>query len=882
MARKKPEKAEIIETIQPGTLDELMGERFDIYAKDVIQDRAIPDARDGMKPVQRRIIYAMWKTGNTIDKPTKKCAHIVGEVMGKYHPHGDSSIYDALVRMSQGWRMRAPLVDFQGNNGSIDGDSAAAYRYTEARLSAISQELVRDLNKDTVDMGLTFDDSEFEPLVLPSRFPNMLVNGASGIAVGLATEIPPHNLKEVIDAVIYRLERPSCPIESLMRFVPGPDFPTGGVIYQSQGLQDIYLTGRGSITVACKYHFETTQDGINQIIITEIPYGVIKSALVGSIDRIRHDKDIDGIDEVRDETDRSGMRIAIDLKNGFKPEAVLSYLMAKTKLRTSYSANMVAIVDGRPVTMNLLTYCDTYIAHQKDVVTRRARFDLAKAKARLNIVDGLIKAASIINEVIAVIRASKDKADSKINLQSRFAFNEEQSEAIVMMPLYKLSHTDIDVLMAERDQLHKDIDSYNALLGSEEVLNKSIISDLRAVSKAYADKRRTQIQEEDDSLKVINRGDLVAKEEVMVVLTRDGYVKRSSIASYKGSGGHNGVLPGLKSKDTFAYIDKCVSTDHLLIFTNMGQYIELPVHLLKANKWLDEGIHINYTASLSPKEKIVRAFCIKSWRDDLFVVLASRKGLIKRVRLSSFKSSRLGKPLRAMKLLSGDELSCAAISSGNSQLFLFSEHGLCANYSESEITPTSTGASGVKAASFHGEDVVALFALYPDEGCKFALITDMGAIRVLSSSNVKPSGRLNKATTVFKSFKKEPNSLIFAYRVKKEDEAPLTFHATCSGGDYIDVTFQDLFLTPMDKIAKGEIKLPKGQTIADVNSTWGEDVDDSIKSLLPDEEGKVEEDAVPEDEPTKKSDSSIVEDDSDGVNEKYEQISIFDDFDFDK
>ncbi|MDY6094400.1 MAG: DNA gyrase subunit A, partial [Candidatus Enteromonas sp.] len=375
MARKKtPEPVVIQENIIPSTLDDLMGDRFDIYAKDVIQDRAIPDARDGMKPVQRRIIFAMWKTGNTVDKPTKKCAHIVGEVMGKYHPHGNDSIYEALVRMSQTWRVRAPLIDFQGNNGSMDGDGPAAYRYTEARLAALSQELIRDIEKDTVDMGLTFDDTEFEPTVLPARFPNLFVNGSSGIAIGMATEIPPHNLTEICNAIIYRIQHPNCPIESLMRFVPGPDFPTGGIIYESQGLSDIYLTGRGRIDVVSKVEISQNESGDNQIIITEIPYGVNKSVLVHSIDKLRHERTIAGISEVRDESDKSGLRIAIDIKEGFKPESILAYLMQKTQLRSSYSANMVSIVGGRPLTLNLLSYCDTYIAHQVDVITRRCRY----------------------------------------------------------------------------------------------------------------------------------------------------------------------------------------------------------------------------------------------------------------------------------------------------------------------------------------------------------------------------------------------------------------------------------------------------------------------------------------------------------------------------
>ncbi|MBR5990505.1 MAG: hypothetical protein IK034_01550, partial [Bacilli bacterium] len=417
-----------------------MGAKFAIYAKDVIQDRAIPDARDGLKPVQRRIVYDMWNTGNTIDKPTKKCARIVGDVLGKYHPHGDSSVYEALVHMSQDWNVRYPLIDFQGNNGSMDGDSAAAYRYTEARLSAISNELVADIDKETVDMELTFDDTLFEPTVLPAQFPNLLANGSEGIAVGISTSIPPHNLRELTSAIVYRIKHPECIVDDLMKFVPGPDFPTGGIIFKSASLEDIYRKGRGKVIVSGKADIVSDGKGASQIIISEIPFHVNKSVLVKAIDKICHDKTIPGILEVRDESDKEGLRISIDLKNDCKPEAVLAYLMNKTQLKTSFSAQVVAIVDDKPKTLDLLSYCDCYIQHQLDVITRKSHFLLNKYTFRLQIVEGLIKAISILDKVVEVIKGSHDKADSKENIQREFGFTEPQAEAIVMMPLYKLSH----------------------------------------------------------------------------------------------------------------------------------------------------------------------------------------------------------------------------------------------------------------------------------------------------------------------------------------------------------------------------------------------------------------------------------------------------------
>ncbi len=887
-ARKKEIEKPIVENIVHSALDELMGDRFDIYAKDVIQDRAIPDARDGLKPVQRRIVYAMWKTGNTIDKPTKKCAHIVGEVMGKYHPHGDSSIYDALVRMSQTWNFRVPLIDFQGNNGSIDGDGPAAYRYTEARLSAISNELIRDLDKDTVRMGLTFDDTEFEPTVLPSRFPNMLVNGTSGIAVGMATEIPPHNLKEVISAIIYRLQHPSCPIETLMRFVPGPDFPTGGIIYQSQGLQDIYLNGKGRIDVASRTEVNDLPDGTQQIIVTEIPFGVNKSSLIYAIDKIRHDKTIAGINEVRDETDKNGIRIAIDLKKGFKAESILAYLMQKTQLRSSYSANMVAIVEGRPQTMNLLSFCDNYIAHQVDVITRRSKFVLAKNEARLLIVLGLIKAASIIDEVIHIIRASEDKPDAQRRLESAYGFTVEQSKAIVEMQLYKLSHTDIAVLEHERDALLADIKELKEILSSEEKLDSVIIADLRQIAKSYGDDRRTEIAEEDTSNRVINKRDLIAREDVMVAVTRDGYVKRSSLASYKGSNGHNGEFPGLKKGDTLVFSGLANTGDFLLMFTTMGSYLYVPIHLLKANKWLEEGLHVNYAVSLDPNEKIVRAYAVRKFRDDLNIVIVTKKGLIKRVKLSAFPVVRFNRPIRAMKLLTDDEVVDAVVTSGNSNLLILSANGLGTFYNENKITITSTTSSGMKAASFHGAPVAAILPFNPEETDKVLLLTDRGCTRVFSISNIEEGDRLSKATTIFKMFKSEVHNLIHAEKLDKR-EVPLTYKAVLDSGELFDVTYQDAFLTPMDKYAKCNLPLPKKALIATVNNSYGLLIDKSIESFAPpvseEEEAAIEnpleETPVQSGEQEGGSDV-IVKSEEDRPAQKFEQISIFGDDDFDE
>lgn len=865
-ARRKIDNEPIIENIEPSTLDELMGDRFDVYAKDVIQDRAIPDARDGLKPVQRRIIYAMYNTHNTIDRPTKKCAHIVGEVMGKYHPHGDSSIYGALVHMSQKWAMRLPLIDFQGNNGSVDGDGPAAYRYTEARLAAVANEMVRDINKDTVDMELTFDDTEFEPSVLPSRFPNLFVNGSTGIAVGIATEIPPHNLKEVCQAIIHRIKHPRCPIESLMAYIPGPDFPTGGIIYESQGLKDIYLKGKGRVDVVSCYHTTENDDQTAQIIITEIPYGVVKSSLVRSIDEIRHDKKIDGIEEVRDESDKDGTRIVVDIRKGFKADAVLAYLMGKTQLKTGYSANMVAIVDGRPQTLNLSSYCDTYIAHQIEVITRRTKYDLKKDEDRLEIVLGLIKAYSIINEVVATIRASQDKADSMNNLMAKFAFTQPQAKAIVEMPLYKLSHTDITTLEQERDALQNEIAELKSILADPNKRNNLIIDDLRNIAKTYGNDRRTQITEEKENLTSVDKRDLIAKEEVILTVSRDGYVKRSSIASWRSSGGLTGALPGLKAGDALIYEGNCLTTDFLVAFTNLGNYLYVPIHLLKANKWLDEGVHVNNAISLAEGEKLVRAFAIKSFREDLNFAILSKLGQIKRARLSDFPVTRFNRPIRIMRLLRDDEVADVALTCGNSTLVLVSKIGQCSRYNESQV-PMNVGiSSGVKAAAFKGNHAVSLMAFGPEElDGKFFVVTDLGNVRVVSLNNIPEGERLTKATMLYKCFKSEPHATVFGDKVG-DKASPYSLYANLSDASRYEISLANWSLTPMEKNAKREESFPKKEIVLSVNRRAKDYIDESIVSYASpiSEEGET---PLPESEEIEKP------------TERFEQISIFGDDD---
>ena len=871
MARKKTveENVEVIEeNIVTEPLEEVMGDRYATYAKYVIQDRAIPDVRDGLKPVQRRIIFSMYKNNNTINHPTRKCAHTVGAVMGTYHPHGDSSIYEALARMSQDWKVRYPLIDFQGNNGSIDGDSPAAYRYTESRLAMLSNELINGIDKDTVDMQLNFDDTEKEPVVLPARFPNLLCNGSEGIAVAIATEIPPHNLGEVIDAVIYRIGHKNCTIEDLRQFVLGPDFPTGGIIYKSEGLDSIYNTGRGRIEISAKAEIEEHKD-INQIIISEVPYKSVKINLVYEIDKIRHSKAIDGIIEVRDESESDKIRIAVDLKKDARSDLILAYLMKNTSLKGFYSANMVAIVNDRPKTLNLMDFVDAYIEHQVDVVTRETKFDLDKAIARKHIVDGLIIATLNINEVVEIIRKSKDKQDSKNNLIKKFDLSNEQAEAIVMMPLYKLSHTDELILEKESADLAKEIEKLQGILEDPNKLNRKLMKDLKDIKDKYGDERRTQIIEKGEDV-VINKRELIAKEEVMISITRDGYAKRSSIKSYRGSG--EGTLPGLKENDILVAKGKAMTTDYVICFTNKGNYVCLPVYVLSENKWKEEGVHMNNFVTFASGEKIIKCILVAEFRNDIFICFISKLGQIKKTLISQFDHSRHNRPVKCMKLIPSDEVVGIEILSGNSDLLVLTNEGQCSLFNESEVNPTGLKTSGVKSINgLKKQTIAALVAFEENERGKAILITDKGCQRIFSIEKINKTNRLGKIQTAFSCFKSDQHNLIGAqkipYRVNE-----VVLYLMLDNHDITKLVVDDFSIT--DAInAKKNIDIPAKTKVVKLIQDEIEIIDkNTVSHYVPPEEPEFAEDedddeSLPE---GKKKESEI------------EQISIFDSIDDDE
>lgn len=749
---KKTEAQEIIEKIQEYTLEEIMGKRFGSYSKYIIQERAIPDARDGLKPVQRRILYSMYHERNTADHPYRKSAKTVGDVIGNYHPHGDTSIYDAMVRMSQDWKARRPFIDMHGNNGSIDGDSPAAYRYTEARLSKISNEMVRDIDKDTVEFAPNFDDSTTEPTVLPVRFPALLIYGTTGISAGYATNIPPHNLSEVINATIYRIDHPQSSLEELMEFVKGPDFPTGAIIEGKQGLIDAYTTGKGKVVVRSKTSFEE-KSGKTSIIVTEIPYEVNKALLVKKIDDIRIDKKIDGIVEVRDESEKD-IRIAIDLKKGANRDLILNYLFKNTDMQSSYNFNMITIVNKCPRQLGLTGLLDAFIAHQKEVVTRRTNFDLLTAKKRLHIVEGLIKCLSILDEVIKTIRASKNKSDAKDNLVEKFEFTYEQAEAIVVLQLYRLTNTDVVELEEELKKLTKIVEGLTKILSSESTLKKVMKQDLKKISDDYPTPRLTEIKDEITEIK-IDTTEMVPKEDVIVMLTKDGYIKRTSLRSYQATSD----TPTLKENDFIIGQYELNTLDILLVFTSLGNYLHIPVHMIPDSKWKDMGKHISNLIPISEDEEVISCIPAYDFSQDNNIILATRNGMIKRSKLKDFKLSRYSKPTSCMKLKEKDILVEAFIErKGN--VFISTKKGYGLAFKTEEIPIIGVKAAGVKGISLKEDEVVSVNNFSYDQDEYLTVITEKATGKRVKLKEFELSTRTRKGLLMLREVKTNPYKIL--------------------------------------------------------------------------------------------------------------------------
>lgn len=795
----------LLEKFRELPLEDVIGDRFGRYSKYIIQERALPDARDGLKPVQRRILYAMFAEGNTNDKPYRKSAKTVGNVIGNYHPHGDSSVYEAMVRMSQDWKVRNVLIQMHGNNGSIDGDPAAAMRYTEARLSAIASELLRDIDKETVEFAPNFDDTTEEPVVLPSRYPNLLVNGSTGISAGYATDIPPHHLGEVIDAVTMQIDHPDVSLDELMTVIKGPDFPTGGIVQGLDGIKKAFESGKGRFVIRAKTEIESLKGGRQQIVITEVPFEVNKANLVKRMDELRLDKKVDGIAEIRDETDRTGLRIVIELRKDGNAEGILNFFFKNTDLQVSYNYNMVAIHNKTPKLMGLKAILHSYIQHQKEVVTRRTTYDLRKAEERSHIVEGLIKAISILDEVIETIRASKDKRNAKDNIIEKFQFTEPQAEAIVTLQLYRLTNTDITTLQSEAEELAKKITYLRSILDSEKKLYNVIKKELAEVKKKYADLRRTVIEAEIEEIK-IDMEVMIPSEDVMVTVTEDGYVKRSSVRSYSAS---NGEPPGMKDTDSLLMASQLNTTETLLMFTNKGNYIYLPVYEMPEIRWKDMGQHLASLVGLDKDEKLIKAYPIKEFAEDQYLIFFTKQGMAKKTELKAYKATRYNRPLMAVKLKAEDEVVDVSLTNGKQDVFITTHFGLGLWFAEEEISIVGQRASGVKGINLKdGDQVVSGFALPEDpEKAQVIIATQRGALKKMKVSEFDKTSRAKRGLVMVRELKSNPHRIV-GMKLVTEEETQFVLETKSGKAE----TISALNYKPADRYNNGSFVVDTGET----------------------------------------------------------------------
>ncbi|CYV42403.1 TPA: DNA topoisomerase IV subunit A [Streptococcus suis] len=744
--------------IQNMSLEDIMGERFGRYSKYIIQERALPDIRDGLKPVQRRILYSMNKDGNTFDKGYRKSAKSVGNIMGNFHPHGDSSIYDAMVRMSQDWKNREILVEMHGNNGSMDGDPPAAMRYTEARLSEMASYLLADIEKKTVPFAWNFDDTEKEPTVLPAAFPNLLVNGATGISAGYATDIPPHNLAEVIDAVVYMIDHPTAKLEKLMEFLPGPDFPTGAIIQGADEIKKAYETGKGRVVVRSRCEIEQLKAGKKQIVITEIPYEVNKAVLVKKIDDVRVNNKVPGIAEVRDESDRTGLRIAIELKKDSDEQTILNYLYKYTDLQINYNFNMVAIDNFTPRQVGLQKILSSYIAHRREIIIARSKFDKEKAEKRLHIVEGLIRVISILDEVIALIRASENKADAKENLKISYDFSEEQAEAIVTLQLYRLTNTDIVTLENEEAALREQIQTLAAIIGDERTMFNLMKKELREVKKQFGNPRLSELQDQAETIE-IDTASLIVEEETFVSVTKAGYIKRTSPRSFNAS-----TLEemGKREDDQLIFLQNAKTTQHLLLFTNLGNVIYRPVHELTDIRWKDIGEHLSQTLmNFDTNEEIIFAELVENFDEGTYFAV-TKYGQIKRVERKEFTPWRTykSKSTKYAKLKDADDVVITVSPVVLDDIMLITEKGYALRFNIEEVPIIGAKAAGVKAVNLKDEDVVA--AAFISNTSSVYLLTQRGSLKRMAAEEIPVTSRAKRGLQVLRELKAKPHRVFAA------------------------------------------------------------------------------------------------------------------------
>lgn len=773
------------------SLEQVVGDRFGRYSKYIIQDRALPDARDGLKPVQRRILYAMHTEGNLFDRAYRKSAKTVGVVIGNYHPHGDSSVYEAMVRLSQEWKLRYPLIDMQGNNGSIDGDSAAAMRYTEARLSKVSSLILEGINKQTVDYTLNFDDTTEEPLVLPSLLPNLLMNGSTGISAGYATEIPPHHAGEVLDAAIGRISGTVHTVDDLLTHMQGPDFPTGGVVQGLDGIKKAFETGRGKVIIRSRATIETLRGGRQQIIITELPYEVNKANLVKRMEELRLDRKVEGVAEVRDETDRDGLRVVIELKKEADAEGVLHFYLKQTDLQIAYNYNMVAIHERTPRQMGVLALLDAYLSHVKDVVIRRTTFDLEQAKRRQEVVSALMTAISVLDETLALIRSASNKSEAKDKLIERFSFTDRQAEAVVMLQLYRLTNTDIVELQEEAAKLEKEIARLEKILNDEKTRNRLIIKELTVLKEQVADKRRSTIEAEVEELKLKTEV-MIAVEETMVFVSKNGYIKRSSMRSF----GATNDLPEMKEQDRLLYQGQAMTTDHLIVWTVQGNYLLIPVHQLPDTKWKDGGQHVANLVPLEPGDRILSVDLVRTFDETSHCLFVTRQGMVKRSKLSDYNAQRKSKPLQGVRLRADDEVLYAKISTGQEQLFLTTQHGFGLWFTEEDVPVVGVRAAGVKAINLRDQDVVA-GAIGFKQPPNIVLLTQRGALKKMRlADQFQVSNRALRGTQLLRDLKSKPHQVAALIDVTQAKELILI-------GKEQEKTIQVPSLSFLDRLSNG-------------------------------------------------------------------------------
>ena len=817
------ETKDVINKIHNYALEEIMGERFGRYSKYIIQDRAIPDVRDGLKPVQRRIIFAMYRDKNTYDKQFKKCANAVGNVLGKFHPHGDTSVYDALVRMSQDWKQNHILIEVDGNNGSIDGDPPAAMRYTETRLAKIAEEMLKDLDKGSVPMALNYSDTILEPTVLPAKFPNLLVNGSTGISAGYATNIPPHNLNEVIDATIKRIDSPNCKLDTILEIVKGPDFPTGGIVEGVDGVKSAFTTGKGKVVVSCRYTFEKNKSK-EQIIISEIPFEVNKQQLVKKIDDIRLDRKIEGIQEVRDESDKDAqVRIVIDLKPGADKNLVMNYLLKNTDCQCNYNYNMVAIVNRRPKLLGILGIIDGYIAHVKEVVRARSEFDLATAKKEMHYNEGLIKAISILDDVIRVIRASKNKADAKENLVKEFGFTIEQAEGIVTLQLYKLTNTDIVELQERLEMLKKIIAALEAILSDESKLCGVIKDELRKIKKEYGTPRKTEIREEAREIN-ISAEDLIIKENVMVVLTKQGYIKKVPIKSYTAA---NGEETTVKPGDYAVNIFDTTTVNKLLIFTKLGNYIYIPINDIPFCKWKDLGKHVSNLVTTNPEDEVITSIVVNDESCTDEVVFFTKNGMVKRTPISDFVVSRYTKLYTSMKLKDDDIIT--NIERAKDNTLIVTKTGYYISYKTNEIPVASAKASGVKGINLKDDEVVS--GLQYNVADEFLnIFTNQKTAKRIRLTDLTQLTRAKRGSMVIKKVKTTNYEIVTSLITMTKDQIGLTMLEDIGILKNTDIPIMDLASTG-SSIAKK--KFLSAFVFTDIESVGEAEVKKEVKPKEP-------------------------------------------------